>query len=650
MRRRLIQCGLVVVVVILGCGRGGDPGRQADDGAPGVAGTRAAERSTRGQRLGLLEAPRAATWTVTERPLEAIGGDSKVVESSWTVSDDGNHFAFAIGTTWHVDGDRRVALLADDEKLEREFADREGHQEVIDGTFFAEGPGRLTFTATGGRFVVVAPAVTETWYQDDIGHRLRGNLLLLAFWKDGEFCGVMDGLRERRLWGSDSLGNPGYPITDPTGKPPAGFERLPIAGGDVLRNDLGLVGVTTAMLGGIDKGMLFLVVDLNATGADVRCLFHDAHANSGFALPGTFQGSHARYTHVQFTDDGMRWLGVRDGSTKIWSISGTASQVSSIAAGAGVADGRLLANGGTLLIGESRNEGCTIVFNGVPQKRFAKLVGVRTSPDGRHYVAITAERGKAFALVDNEVTELPLATREILPGVRQEFVELRGLCIDDEANWRALISIGTDVVHLENGNVLGTYAWTGAMALEDGSARYAFAAIDEREDPRAKQVILTPMLVVDGRASAVEGLDPVTIDQQEDGMQTLMARGMAAASLAEHLGDAVALGPGGTSVLTWKSPRRDQDSVVRINGRVLGGAGHALHPDVAPQLSPNGRDALFVAKAQGEWKLLANGEALAGYDEIGVGGTRVGFTPQGSFTFLASRAGTYLWVEAKKAR
>lgn len=69
---------------------------------------------------------------------------------------------------------------------------------------------------------------------------------------------------------------------------------------------------------------------------------------------------------------------------------------------------------------------------------------------------------------------------------------------------------------------------------------------------------------------------------------------------------------------------------------------------VQPVFSPDSRSIGFVASRPGESFAVLDNQEQKAYDAIGPAGTRVGFTPDGAYTFIGIRDGAYYWVEARR--
>ncbi|MGI8982731.1 MAG: hypothetical protein ACR2FY_26145 [Pirellulaceae bacterium] len=61
--------------------------------------------------------------------------------------------------------------------------------------------------------------------------------------------------------------------------------------------------------------------------------------------------------------------------------------------------------------------------------------------------------------------------------------------------------------------------------------------------------------------------------------------------------------------------------------------------------SQDGRSIGYVAKVGDFWAAVLDGKQSKTFDQIGPEGTRIGFTPSGSFSYIAVRKGAFYWVE-----
>jgi hypothetical protein len=55
-----------------------------------------------------------------------------------------------------------------------------------------------------------------------------------------------------------------------------------------------------------------------------------------------------------------------------------------------------------------------------------------------------------------------------------------------------------------------------------------------------------------------------------------------------------------------------------------------------------------VARREGNWYVVLDGKERNAYDSSAPGDTRAGFTPDGTYTYVAIRGGVYYWVEERR--
>ena len=107
--------------------------------------------------------------------------------------------------------------------------------------------------------------------------------------------------------------------------------------------------------------------------------------------------------------------------------------------------------------------------------------------------------------------------------------------------------------------------------------------------------------------------------------------------------------PDGRYLAYYAREAVDGDEYLVINGAKVMKPNVAYLPAALPSFSPDSTSVGFVMKKQGEWFPVLDGQELKkDYEEIAPGGLRVGFTPDGTYTFIALRGGAYYWVEARR--
>jgi hypothetical protein len=233
------------------------------------------------------------------------------------------------------------------------------------------------------------------------------------------------------------------------------------------------------------------------------------------------------------------------------------------------------------------------------------------------------ENGKTYSLIDNKATELPL----------DNFSETVDVAVDNELKWRAIGEI-----NLENGTVLNRYLWTSNVVWGSEKSSYAFLALKRALLEGSVGGVLSTVLVVDGVEKPIDfGVRLI------DGF-----------AIISEIGSRITLNQSKKVLLSWNPPTSDESeqgeqegTYVRKNGTPVGGKKYVLHPGVEPMVSSDGKDVFFFARSAGEWKLFANGEELAGFDEIGNGNTPVALNSADQLVFFAERGGFVSLVQVR---
>jgi hypothetical protein len=66
------------------------------------------------------------------------------------------------------------------------------------------------------------------------------------------------------------------------------------------------------------------------------------------------------------------------------------------------------------------------------------------------------------------------------------------------------------------------------------------------------------------------------------------------------------------------------------------------------EFSPDSQSLGFVGVGAGEALAVLDGEPRTKYDAIAPHGSRFGFTPDNTFTYIAVKGGSYYWVEERR--
>jgi hypothetical protein len=109
--------------------------------------------------------------------------------------------------------------------------------------------------------------------------------------------------------------------------------------------------------------------------------------------------------------------------------------------------------------------------------------------------------------------------------------------------------------------------------------------------------------------------------------------------------------PNGKHLAYLTSDRRDGtgDRFLTVDGAAVGNAFPTYHPaGPLPKFSPDSRSVGFMTKRGDRYFTVLDGEEQPAYDRIAPEGTRAGFTPDNTFTFVGIRDGAYYWVVARR--
>ncbi len=233
-----------------------------------------------------------------------------------------------------------------------------------------------------------------------------------------------------------------------------------------------------------------------------------------------------------------------------------------------------------------------VVIDGEEKKRMESVEGLVLSPDGKHH-AYFGTLGKRYLVVDGKASETSTTGQITLApdGTRAAAAPS-----DTAGKWP--------------GHPYRTFAIS-----PDARRAAAVATWAENTDAGLKSVTA---LFVDGkevRRGTFEGA-PVW---SPDGSSWAIVRHADGGKSVNLLHDGVA-GPDVDMVLT----RADNKTPIL-------------------QFSRDGRSLAYPARFGLETKVVINGAARGAYDQVGVGDTRIGFTPDGRLTYLARKGNGSLW-------
>jgi hypothetical protein len=228
--------------------------------------------------------------------------------------------------------------------------------------------------------------------------------------------------------------------------------------------------------------------------------------------------------------------------------------------------------------------------------RWAVRVLEDSYPDGQGHIVVDGERGETYATV-GEVS-----------------IEKDGFSTQVEVR-RGTVVFSPDAKHV---------AYAAGIRIDDDDAEdygrdYRFVVLDDQEGPRFGWVDGTPVFSPDSRRLAY------WTAEKEEGPVSLVVDGeIVAGPFQKRLHDEKP-----DYFPDRRSYREDRGFPVL-------------------SFSPDSRSVGAMVRDDDEWKVSLDGKLRSGYDRAAPERTRAGFTPEGSYTYLAMRGGDLYWVEESR--
>ena len=266
-------------------------------------------------------------------------------------------------------------------------------------------------------------------------------------------------------------------------------------------------------------------------------------------------------------------------------------------------------------------DGDVVVVNGTPHKQFGAvaLYDERTSPivlsaDGKH-VVYPAGKGVAY---DNKWfdTQLPPDRPVALSP--------------DGTRWAARVG--------KEGS---------QRVFVDGTAGKEYHAVSEGFPRRdvADRVTTPPIIAFspDGKQVAYAAVIRYEDEKKQTRYARVMVKDGAEQPRFAWVSSTRAFSPDGRRLAYLSADSEDGEWHVTVDGvRVGKGYGGV------PAFSPDSKSIGLLGKRPGDVFAVLDNQEQKAYDAVGPEGTRVGFTPDGRYTFIGVREGAYYWVEARR--
>lgn len=293
-------------------------------------------------------------------------------------------------------------------------------------------------------------------------------------------------------------------------------------------------------------------------------------------------------------------------------------------------------------ITREREKGEWVVVNGEPHKPMTGILksgsvfqddGVQLSDDGDHVLYAGTSGGRWYAVHDqvwHELSAEPTRPLTLSPDGRR---------------WAC--------------RVLTKPGGTAGAVWVDGRKGKDYASVCGVEDrtpwPEPLGETLPPAVAFspDGRQVAHAAERVVTDETAADYGQryAFVVRDGVAQNEFPWVSGRPVFSPNGKHLAYLTSDRRDGtgDRFLTVDGAAVGNAFPTYHPaGPLPKFSPDSRSVGFMTKRGDRYFTVLDGEEQPAYDRIAPEGTRAGFTPDNTYTFVGIRDGAYYWVVARR--
>lgn len=242
-----------------------------------------------------------------------------------------------------------------------------------------------------------------------------------------------------------------------------------------------------------------------------------------------------------------------------------------------------------------------VVFGKSEERPYQKVDSLVLSPDGKRYAHRVEHEGKQYLVVDGKPKPYPGTIRRPV------------LFSPDSSRWAIVINNKVVVDHVED--------------LPVGVSDSFSQPID------ASSLVFSP----DSKHYAYFGTDSgkrvVYLDGKKQGQYDALAKiplfssdGQSMAYLAQDGGK-------------W---------AIYINGKRHAEVPHDPEGRCVLEFSPDSKSIGYAASVDLVWYILLDGKLIEKNEPIGAEGSRIGFGPDGSFTYVVKRKNAYYWVTEKR--
>lgn len=239
-----------------------------------------------------------------------------------------------------------------------------------------------------------------------------------------------------------------------------------------------------------------------------------------------------------------------------------------------------------------------VVFGKSEERPYQKVDSLVLSPDGKRYAHRAEHEGKQYLIIEGK----PKAyTGNFKRGV---------LFSPDSSRWATILDNKVIVDHAADQEREGIDP--NSLTFSPDSKHYAYFAKDTTANPNRSIVVLDGKVL--GLYDAVARAPLFSSDSQS---MTFLAQ------------------DGGK----WS---------IYINDRKHATVPHDPQGRWILEFSPDSRSIGYAASVDLNWHILLDGKLIEKNEPIGAEGTRIGFGPDGSFTYVVKRKNAYYFVSEKR--
>lgn len=241
-----------------------------------------------------------------------------------------------------------------------------------------------------------------------------------------------------------------------------------------------------------------------------------------------------------------------------------------------------------------------VVFGKSEERAYQKVDSLVLSPDGKRYAHRVEHEGKQYLVIDGK------------PKAYAGSFKRSVLFSPDSSRWATVFNERVIVDHALDHDRDATGLDIDANSLNFSPDSRHFAYFATKDGSR--------IVILDGKGlGAYHAIAKVPL---------FSADGQSLAYLAQA--------------------DKDGKWAVYVNGKKVSDVPHDPQGRWVLEFSPDSRSIGYAASVDLVWHILLDGKLIEKNEPIGAEGTRIGFGPDGSFTYVVKRKNAYYWVTEKR--